>query len=191
MSTTRGEVVALIKVAFQGEFGAYGEEALHLHFGENCEPVPCVTFRDVFEKVKQKQVDYAIVPVENSIAGPVKESQQLLQEYRPMIDGEIRLRVRHCLLGCTGSSLQTIKKVISHPQALAQSKIFLDQLGVKTEPFYDTAGAAKWVSEHKCTDIAAIASRKAAERYRLVILTENIESDLSNTTKFLIIRFSL
>ena len=187
MPAARGEIIALIKVAFQGELGAYGEEALHLHFGENCEPVPCVTFRDVFETVKRKAVDYAVIPVENSIAGPVKEAQQLLQEYQPKIEGEIQLRVRHCLLGCTGSSLQTIKKVISHPQALAQSKKFLDQLGVETEPFYDTAGAAKWVSEHKCTDVAAIASKKAAERYGLVILTESIESNSSNTTRFIII----
>ncbi|MBI3661022.1 hypothetical protein HY230_11220 [Candidatus Acetothermia bacterium] len=92
-------------------------------------------------------------------------------------------------MGYPGSSLQTIKKVISHPQALAQSKKFLDQLGVENEPFYDTAGAAKWVSEHKCTEVAAIASKKAAERYGLAILTESIESNSGNTTRFLVIRF--
>jgi prephenate dehydratase len=178
----------LIKVAFQGEFGAYSEEALRLRFGDSCEPIPCETFRQVFEKITNREVNFAVIPVENSIAGPVEEPQQLLREYRPKIEGEIRLRVRHCLLGYPGSSLQTIKKVISHPQALAQSKKFLAMLSVSIEPFYDTAGAAKWVSTQKKIDVAAVANCRAAERYGLIILKEGIESDSSNITRFLIIQ---
>jgi prephenate dehydratase len=91
------------------------------------------------------------------------------------------------LLGYPGSSLRTIQRVLSHPQALAQTKKFLDQLRIPIEDFYDTAGAAKWVSRQKRTDVAAIASQRAAERYGLVILKEDIESDPTNTTRFVII----
>lgn len=177
----------MIRVAFQGELGAYSEEALCAHFGGACEPIPCATFREAFEKVRKREVAFAVIPIENSIAGPVIEPKALLEEYQLPIQGEIQLRVRHCLLGFPGSSPKTIMKVISHPQALAQSKKFLDSLDVEIEPFYDTAGAAKWVSEQKRTDIAAVASRRAAEHYGLAILTENIESDPTNTTRFVII----
>jgi prephenate dehydratase len=175
-------------VAFQGELGAYSEEALRAYFGERSEPIPCATFRDVFERLKRKEVAFAVLPVENSIAGPVHESQTLLKEYQPQIEGEIGLRVRHCLLGYPGSSLTVIQKVISHPQALAQSKEFLEKLGVQIAAFYDTAGAAKWVSEHGRIDVAAIASRRAAAHYGLVVLQEGIESDTTNTTRFLVLR---
>jgi len=179
----------VIRVAFQGELGAYSEEALRLHFGEASEPIPCRAFREVFERVRAKEVAYAVIPIENSIAGPVVEPMNLLIEYRPQIEGEIRLRVHHCLLGYPGSTLNAIKKVISHPQALAQSKNFLDSLGVEIENFYDTAGAAKWLSEQKRTDIAVVASQRAAKRYGLIILEKSIESDPSNTTRFVIISF--
>ncbi len=178
----------MIRVAFQGELGAYSEDAVRAYFGEESDPIPCSTFRDVFEKLRHKQVAFAVLPVENSIAGPVHESQALLKEYRPKIEDEIGLRVRHCLLGYPGSSLAAIQKVISHPQALAQSKEFLDKLGVQIDAFYDTAGAAKWVRDHGRIDVAAIASRRAAAHYGLVVLQEGIESDTTNTTRFLILR---
>jgi prephenate dehydratase len=178
-----------VRVAFQGELGSYSEAALAQYF-EDYEPIPCHTFRAVVERVCAGEADYGCLPVENSTTGIIRESQELLQEFSQSIRvcAEVPLRVRHCLLGVPGSSLERIRTVYSHPQALAQCRAFLQTLGATVESFYDTAGAARLVAQQRDPTCAAIASHHAALRYHLVILREGIESDPQNTTRFVIIR---
>ena len=176
------------RVAFQGELGAYSEAAIAQYFA-NYEPIPCRTFREVFERVCEGGADYGCLPLENSTTGIISESQELLRGFSQKIRvcAEVQLRVRHCLLGVPGSSLEQIRTVYSHPQALAQCREFLQALGVTVESFYDTAGAARFVAQQRDPTRAAIASHQAALRYRLVILREGIESNPQNTTRFVII----
>ncbi|MFN4217979.1 MAG: prephenate dehydratase domain-containing protein [Candidatus Bipolaricaulia bacterium] len=174
-------------MAFQGELGAYSEAAIAQQFS-GYEPIPCRTFRDVVARVLMGGADYGCLPLENSTTGRIAESQGLLREFAHEISvcAEVRLRVRHCLLGVPGSSLEKIRVIYSHPQALAQCREFLEGLHVSLEGFYDTAGAARFVAEHGDLTCAAIASHEAAHRYQLTILREGIESDPTNTTRFVV-----
>ena len=178
-----------VRVAFQGELGAYSEVAIAQKFAEY-EPIPCRTFREVVERVCDGKADYGCLPVENSTTGIIAESQGLLREFsrEMLICAEAFLRIRHCLLGVPGSALERIRAVYSHPQALAQCRRFLENLGVIVEDFYDPAGAARFVAQQGDPTCAAIASREAARRYNLVILREGIESDSHNTTHFVFIQ---
>lgn len=178
-----------VRVAFQGELGAYSEAAIARQFAEY-EPIPCRTFRDVIERVLTGKADYGCLPLENSTTGMIAESNALLREFAHEISvcAEVRLRVQHCLLGVQGSSLEKIRVIYSHPQALAQCQQFLAGLHVSVEHFYDTAGAARFVAKHGDPMCAAIASREAAQRYQLAILREGIESDPTNTTRFVVFR---
>jgi prephenate dehydratase len=178
-----------VRVAFQGELGAYSEAAIAQQFSAY-EPIPCRTFREVLEKVRDGAADYGCLPVENSTTGIIGESHALLREFAREVSpcAEVRLRVRHCLLGLPGSSTETIRVIVSHPQALAQCRKFLESLPVTVEDFYDTAGAARFVAQQRDPTRAAIASREAALRYQLVILREGIESEPNNTTRFVVIQ---
>lgn len=178
-----------VRVAFQGELGAYSEAAIAQQFAEY-EPIPCRTFRDVIERVLDNEADYGCLPVANSTTGEITESQELLREFAHEISlyAEEQLRVRHCLLGVPGSSLAKIRVIYAHPQALAQCQQFLESLHVSVEHFYDTAGAARFVAQQGDPTRAAIASREAAQRYQLAILREGIESDPNNTTRFVVFR---
>lgn len=174
-------------IAFQGELGAYGHQAIFQRLGHRAKGLPCRTFKEVFRKVESGKAEMGVVPIENSITGSIKETQALLKKHKLAIAGEIPLRVKHCLLGNKGSSLKAIKHVYSHPQALKQCAKFLTQLKAQTHAFYDTAGAAKWVKESQRKDAAAVAGVMAAELYDLVILKRGIESSKKNMTRFLII----
>ncbi len=173
-------------VAFQGEFGANSEDAARAVYPRG-RPVPCRTLREVFAAVADGATDYAVVPVENSQAGSINDTYDLLLERheRLYITAEYNLRVRHMLLGLPGQRLDTVHTVTSHPQALAQSEHFLGALGVKTEPAYDTAGAARRIAAEGLRDVAAVASRAAAATYGLEILAEDIETSDDNYTRFL------
>ncbi len=174
------------RVAFQGEAGAYSEEAALRHFGA-VETVPRRSLREVFTSVASGDCDAGIVPVENSEAGSINETYDLLLEFhdRLTITGETSLRIAHCLLGLPGARLEGIRRVYSHPQALAQCESFLRRLGVESVPTYDTAGAARLVAVRGEPEEAAIASRRAAELYGLVALAEDIHNNPLNTTRFL------
>ncbi len=178
------------RVAFQGELGAYSEAAIAQQFGSDYEPIPCRTFRGVLDSVRDGIADYGVLPIENSTTGPISELQNLLKEFGAhcQIVGEVHLRVCHCLLGLSGSSLENIRTVFSHPQALAQCQEFLDELGAELKPFYDTAGAAKFIAEQADPTLAAIASRQAASRYHLTIVREAIESNPQNITRFIVLQ---
>lgn len=173
-------------VAFQGERGAYSEEAVYARFGP-VPVLPCRTMPDVFAAVERGQACRALVPVENSVAGSINETYDLLLHHDLLIQGEVILRVNHCLLALPGQSLADIRRVYSHPQALAQCEHYLHRLGVETVAVYDTAGSARQVREKGLKGCAAVASRQAATIYGLDVLAEGIQSHKDNFTRFYVI----
>lgn len=176
-----------MRVAFQGEPGAYSEQAVFEHFGP-VETEPCESFDKVFETAAEGRVQAALIPIENSLAGSIHQNYDLLLRHQLYIVGEHFLRVRHCLIATPGVTKAEIKKVISHPQALGQCAGYLRGLGVQTEAVYDTAGSVKMLKESGRRDAAAIASRRAAELYGMEILEEGIEDKPENYTRFLAIQ---
>jgi prephenate dehydratase len=175
-----------MRVAFQGEAGAYSEQAIYGYFG-NVEGVPCESFDSVFESVKSGKCEAGLIPIENSLAGSIHQNYDLLLHHDLYIVGEYLLRVRHCLIAMPGLKKTAIQRVISHPQALAQCAEYLRAMGVKIEPVYDTAGSVKILKESGARDTAAIASHRAAELYGMQILEEGIEDNQENYTRFLAI----
>jgi prephenate dehydratase len=176
-----------MKIAFQGEPGAYSEAAALAYFGTQIETLPCESFLGVFSAVQDMQCDVGIIPIENSLAGSIHQNYDLLLRHQLHIVGEHFLRVRHCLIGLPGVSKEEIRKVISHPQGLAQCDGFIRSLGAQTEVGYDTAGSVKIMKERGDPTLAAIASRRAAEFYGMNILAEGVEDDPANFTRFLVI----
>ncbi len=179
--------VGALRVAFQGERGAFGDEAVRTYFGTQSEPQPCRTFAEVFHAVASGGVDYGLVPVENSQAGSINEVYDLLRQHDLFVIGEIGLPVNHCLLCLPGQKLADITRVISHPQALAQSDAFLRELGVEVVASYDTAGSARMISEQKLQGVAAVAGAAAAQLYGLEILAEGIQTIKDNYTRFIVL----
>ena len=176
------------RVAFQGERGAYSEKAVRELLGPNVQPVGKDSFEDAFQAVASHEVDYALLPIENSLGGSIHKNYDLLLRYDNVyIIAEHTLRVRHSLLGLPGTKKKDVKTVMSHPQALAQCDNYLRQLGVKQEPKYDTAGSAKFIKENNLEGCAAIASDLAAEIYGLDVLDSNIEDDDVNYTRFMLL----
>lgn len=176
------------RVAFQGEVGAYSESAACEHFGSLIETVPQLSFEAVFQSVVDGDCDAGLIPIENSLAGSIHRNYDLLLQHDLLVVGEHYLSIHHCLIAQPGTELDKIRKVISHPQALAQCYSYLRSLpGVETEPVYDTAGSVKILSQSDDTTLAAIASRRAAELYGMHILAENIEDHETNITRFLAI----
>ncbi|HSL28070.1 MAG TPA: prephenate dehydratase [Anaerolineales bacterium] len=175
-----------MKIAFQGEPGAYSEQAVFDYFGA-VDTLPCESFDIVFEAVVSRACDEGLIPIENSLAGSIHQNYDLLLRHDLHITGEYLLRVRHCLIALPGVTKAEIRKVISHPQALGQCAAYLRRLGVKTESAYDTAGSVKMVKESGARDTAAVASQRAAEIYEMQILEEGVEDNAENYTRFLAI----
>jgi prephenate dehydratase/chorismate mutase/prephenate dehydratase len=179
----------LVTVAFQGELGAFGDEAVRGYFGRELglrpESVPHRTFTDVFRAVAAGDVDYGLVPVENSQSGSITETYDLLRQHDLFVIGEIGHPVNQCLLALPGQQITDIKRVISHPQALAQCDEYLRRLNVEIVATYDTAGSAKIVREEQLEGVAAIAGAGAAEIYSLNILAHSIQTIKDNFTRFI------
>jgi chorismate mutase/prephenate dehydratase len=175
-----------IKVSFQGEFGAYSEEAAFKFFGDMINTFPCKTLADVFKTVEEKKVKYGIVPVENSIEGSIFQTYDLLLQSNLKICGEKILRVAHCLISFD-KEITSVKEVYSHPQALAQCRKFLEELGCIMTPTYDTAGSVKMIKERNLRNAAAIASERAAQIYGMNVLARHLETNPQNYTRFLVI----
>lgn len=173
-----------MKVAFQGEPGAYSEQAVFDYFG-NMETLPCESFDAVFDSVVANKSDMALIPIENSLAGSIHQNYDLLLRHNLYIVGEYFLRVRHCLITNPGVKKEDIVKAISHPQALGQCAGYLRSHNIKAEQVYDTAGSVKMLKESGAKDTAAIASKRAAEIYGMQILEEGIEDNAENFTRFL------
>ncbi len=176
-----------MKIAFQGEAGAYSEQAVFNYFG-NVDTVPCESFDVVFDSVISGKCESALIPIENSLAGSIHQNYDLLLRHNLHIVGEHFLRVQHCLIAMPGVQISEIKKAISHPQALGQCAAYLRSHGIKAEQVYDTAGSVKMLKESGARDTAAIASRRAAELYGMQILEEGIEDNPENYTRFLAIQ---
>ena len=175
------------EVAFQGEVGAYSEEAAFQFFGSSITTNPRESLDDVFKVVEQDDMQFGIVPVENSLEGSISRVYDLLLDSSLKVCGEIELRVSHCLIASPEARLDLIKRVYSHPQALAQCKTFLKHLGCELTPTYDTAGSVKMIKEKGITDGGAIASARAAEIYEMKIIASEIEDAPNNFTRFFIL----
>ena len=171
--------------SFQGMHGAYSELA-----GKNIYPdsksIPCKTFEEMFESVRDKKANIAIVPIENSRSGRVGDTQRLIPESQLKIVGEYFLEVNHCLMGVPGSTLKDIKRIYSHEQGIAQCRKKIINNKKDMVIVADTAGAAKMISETNSKEDAAIASNLAAKIYNLDILESSFQDFENNVTRFLI-----
>ncbi len=173
-------------VAFQGYLGAYSHSASQAVF-PSAKVIPCLSFEEVFDRVKNGSADVAVIPIENSIAGRVADIHHLLPKSDVFIIGEHFEPIRHQLLAIPGATLKDIKEVKSHTHALNQCRKFIHSHKLRPVHHFDTAGAALEVSELKNPHVAAIASLLAGEMYGLKILSKNIEDENHNTTRFIIV----
>lgn len=176
-----------MKVAFQGELGAYSEKAIIKHWGYRVEPIPKPFLKDVFDAVETGETKQGLVPTENSIQGSVIRTLDLLNERKLKIQDEIILRIRHCLIANPRVKIGDIEKVYSHPQALGQSREYLEKHGFEPINTYDTAGSVRMLKEQGILNAAAIASSRAAKFYSMNLLEEGIETNKQNYTRFLVI----
>lgn len=179
-----------LKIAFQGESGAYSEQAIRMVFDELADTLPCRSFSDVFEAVLKGDARYGVVPVENTLGGTINETLDLLNSHPDLtVVGEKQIRIVHNLIGLPGASIDRIERVFSHPQGLAQCSDFLtgELKHAEAVPFFDTAGAVAHVARLNDPSCAAIAGAAAARRHHMEILKEGIETDSSNFTRFYVI----
>ena len=175
------------RIAFQGEAGAYSEEALYL-MDPQAVSVPCREFRDVAAAVLESRADFGLLPIENSLVGSIATNFDLIAESELAIVGEVVSPVHHCLLGVRGAARDALRRVLSHPVALAQCERLLRSLAsVEIVAFYDTAGAAAEVARRNDPAVGAVAGALAARRYGLAILLERIEDEPHNQTRFLLV----
>ena len=176
-----------LRVAIQGELGAFSEEAIQQLFGGDVEAVPAREFRDVADALARGDVDRAVLPIENTIVGSVQAAHDAIDATPGMhAIAETVVAVHHCLLGPPGAKFDQVANVFSHPVALAQcGKFFRDNPRLAVHPVYDTAGAATDVSNLADPAFAAVASRNSARRYSLDILVADIEDRPDNQTRFI------
>lgn len=175
--------------AIQGYEGSFHQEAAQKFFGKNTIIIPCATFRDVVKTASDKILSNGgVMAIENSIAGSILANYNLLLKSNLKIVGEVFLQIRQHLMVNKGVSLQHIKEVHSHTMALQQCHQYLDKYKWKLVETEDTAYSARYIHEHNCKHIAAIASRLAAKLYNLDIVAPNVQTEKSNYTRFLILQ---
>jgi prephenate dehydratase len=174
------------KVAYYGEPGSYSEQAAMQYFGSFAALKGFRFLAQVFESVDDG-MDYGVVPIENSIEGPVTQTYDLLLESNLTITGEEIVKIEHCLISNPGVNLGDVANVYSHPQALGQCRKYLEGRRLNAIPFYDTAGSVKMLREKKLKDSAAIASRRAAKAYGMKVLAQGIQSSKNNFTRFMVV----
>ncbi len=176
-----------MKVAIQGELGAFSHEAADRML-PHCTVVPCARSAEVFDRVENRSVQAAVIPIENSLAGSVAEHFDLLLTRDVFIHREFYLRIRHNLIAAPGVKLNAVRRVFSHPVALDQCRYFFSSHpGIQSIPFYDTAGSVRHVIGEQMRDAAAIAPKQAARQYAGRVLLAGIEDDQQNYTRFLLI----
>jgi len=175
------------RVSFQGVPGAYSEEAIRQFFGPEAESVPCQTFGDLFVAVEQGDAEYGMLPIENSVAGSVVQSYELLMEHDLRVRAEVILRVHHQLLAVPGTPISDIKRVKSHPHALAQCERYLARHALDAIPHFDTAGSARDLAADPEPGTAVIAGALAGELYGLQPLDDGIEDLPFNYTRFFVL----
>jgi prephenate dehydratase len=187
-SAPAGRTQGSPRVAFQGERGAFSEEAAVRLLGGAVALVPRPTFESLFAAVREGAADFALAPVENSLAGSVQRSYDLLLEGALHIVAEVVRPIRHCLVGCPGSSLDSVRTAESHPVALAQcERFFAEHTRIRRVVADDTAGSVAQVVKRGDPTRAAIASRRAAEIYGGRVLREHIEDNGENYTRFVLL----
>ena len=174
-----------IKVAFQGEKGAYSHLAC-LEVFPNADAIACSTFEETFQLAKDNSEYKIVIPIENSLAGRVADIHYLIPKYKLQIHAEHFQKVTHNLLGIKGSKIKDIKTVRSHSQAIGQCNKMISENKLKPIISADTAGSAKFISEKKDKTDSAIASELAAKIYSLEILKSNVEDESGNVTRFFI-----
>lgn len=180
------------KVGFYGVVGSFSEEAMIKHFGKRNDAKAYDEFEDVFLAVKSGEIDYGVVPIENSSTGAISQVYDLLYKYGFYIVGEECIEINQHLIGIKGTNLEEVKEVYSHPQGFEQSTDFLKNYSVwKHIPFHSTADSVKLVRDLKDKSKVAIASERAASIYNLEIIQENINNKSENTTKFIVISKNL
>ncbi len=177
-------------IGFQGLRGAYSELAILQYFGSSAlkrlKPLP--NFESVFNELAQGKIEDALLPVDNSLAGTIHENYDHLARFPVAIVGEEILKIQHCLLTHPQAKLSSIKRVISHPQALAQCAEYIREKNFQVQSFFDTAGAAEFLGKNQDLSTAAIASDQAAKLYGLKVAARNIADRGQNFTRFLHIR---
>jgi len=174
-------------IAFQGEHGAYSEEAIRQQYSDSMTTVPYRGFTDIFDAVNDGTVEHGMLPVENSSAGTVAQSYELLLEHDLRVQSEIIFRVHHMLLATANTSIDDIQRVKSHPQALAQCEGYLRRRGWEPVAVYDTAGSARDLATTSEPSTAVLASALAGDLYGLNILERGVEDDPYNSTRFFVI----
>lgn len=173
------------RISFQGELGANSQIACRDAYPD-LEPLPCPTFEDAFAAVSDGAAKYAMIPIENSVAGRVADVHHLIPESNLYVIAERFLPVKHQLLGLPGATLQGLKRVRSHPQALGQCRKLLREMKLEAVKTADTAGAAREIAELGDPSVGALASSLAAEIHGLNILKADIADASHNTTRFLV-----
>ena len=177
-----------MRVAFQGELGAFSQEAIRQLLGDRAQPVPCQRFDQVFAALKAGDTDAAVLPIENTLAGSVHENYDLLIKYDFEITGETSVRIVHHLIAPPDVTFRDIRRVYSHPVALNQClDFFARHKNIERITFYDTAGSVKMVMAERPEGGAAIASELAAKNYGGRILKREIEDDRQNFTRFFLL----
>jgi prephenate dehydratase len=176
-----------MRIAIQGELGSFSDEAART-FVPGCSVAPCVTSSDVFDSLQSGEVAAALVPIENSLAGPVAQHLDLLLAREAFVEREFRMRIRHNLIAAPGVKLRDVRRVFSHPVALEQCReFFRHHRQARPESFYDTAGSVRHVVDENLRDAAAIAGSRAAAVYQGHILLRNLEDDKQNFTRFFLV----
>jgi prephenate dehydratase len=179
-----------LRIAIQGERGSFSHQAA-LEMVPGCAVLPCSSSADVFDALESKAsraADAAVIPIENSLAGSVAEHFDLLLSRSVFVSAEFRLRIVHNLIAAPGVKLRSVKRVYSHPVALAQCRdFFAEHRSIRAEAFYDTAGSVKHVVEQNRKDAAGIAGINAAQEYGGEVLLREIEDDKQNFTRFFLV----
>jgi prephenate dehydratase len=176
-------------IAIQGIKGSFHHEVAQQYFNINTDVVECMSFDGAVDSLLNNETDHIVMALENSIAGSIIPNYALIDNHQLSIVGEYYLDIQHNLMAKKGQSLQSIKEVHSHPMALLQCKVFLkDYPHIKLVEAKDTADVAKQIAEHDIEGIAAIASRNAAELYKLEIIAESIQTIKHNETRFVIVK---
>jgi prephenate dehydratase len=176
-----------MKVAIQGEAGSFSHEAAQ-RMVPGCSIIPCARSAEVFDRLERGSAAVAVIPIENSLAGPVTEHFDLLLAHKVFIQREFRLRIVHNLIAGTGVKLKDVRHAFSHPVALDQCRDFFRRHPqIEATPFYDTAGSVKHVIASGSQDAAGIAGRQAASVYKGRILAAGIEDDKRNFTRFFLV----
>lgn len=186
-SSSKDSVPSNTPIAFQGEDGAYSQQAIFVTFGEDTRTLACHSFVEIFKAIDSGQAELGMLPIENSTAGAINQSYDLLLDYDLKITREVVFRVSHALLAVSGVTLSDVRLVYSHPSALEQCSRYIAERGWKPVTAYDTAGAAKLLAESREKDAAVIASELAAQRYGLEVLERGVEDWNNNFTRFFVI----